>query len=171
MKRVVLCLLILITPAVAVAQGRQAPGLTLTDINGRSFNLNDYKGKVVLINFWATWCAPCRAEIPDLIKMQRQYRNHGLRIIGITYPPQKRSEVRRFARALKINYRVAIGTEATKDLFTNNQTLPMTIVVDRNGSVRAVIEGIMYSDEFDQTVKPLFSHKEAQKLQKGSADF
>ena len=155
MKRLILTLLILIAPGGATAQSKRAPGLTLTDINGRSFSLDDYKGDVVLINFWATWCAPCRAEIPDLIKMQRQYRNQGLRIIGITYPPQKLSAVRRFARALKINYRVAIGTEATKEVFTNSGSLPTTVVIDRDGSMRAVIEGIMYSDEFEQKVKPL----------------
>ena len=159
MKHVVLTLLILITPAVAKAQWRPA-GLTLTDINGRSFSLADYKGKVVLINFWATWCAPCRTEIPDLIKMQRLYRKQGLRIIGIT-PPQELSEVRRFARALKINYRVAIGTETTKELFISTQTLPVTVVIDRDGFVRAVIEGVMYLDEFDLRVKPLLVRRSA----------
>src|SRR5215213_906136 len=161
MKRVILTLLILITPGLATAQSKRAPSLTLTDINGRSFTLDAFKGEVVLINFWATWCAPCRAEIPDLIKMQRQYRTRGLRIIGITYPPQKFSEVRRFARALKINYRVAIGTEATKEMFTSSGALPTTVVIDRDGSVRAVIEGIMYSDEFDQMVKPLLVQRSA----------
>jgi thiol-disulfide isomerase/thioredoxin len=155
MKRLVFALLILLTPAVAMAQPKRVPTLTLRDLNGRSLSLAQYKGKVVLVNFWATWCAPCRAEIPDLIKMQRQYRKRGLRIIGITYPPETRLEVRRFARALRINYRVAIGTEATKALFTNSATLPMTVVIDRDGSVREIIEGVMYSDEFEQKVKPL----------------
>jgi thiol-disulfide isomerase/thioredoxin len=159
MKRTVLILLLLLTPAVAIGQVREDPSLTLRDINGPSFSLTDYKGKVVLLNFWATWCIPCRTEIPDLIKMQRQYRKNGLRIIGIRYPPEKLSEVRRFARALKINYRVAIGTKATKALFTASETLPMTVVVDRKGGVREVIEGIMYSDEFEEKVKPLLSLK------------
>jgi len=78
-----------------------------------------------------------------------------LRIIGITYPPEKISEVRRFVRKLKMNYPVAMGTKATKALFTPSETLPMTVVIDREGSVREVIEGIMYSDEFDRMVRPL----------------
>jgi thiol-disulfide isomerase/thioredoxin len=131
------------------------PTLVLRDINGRSFSLSDYKGKVLLINFWATWCPPCRTEIADLIKWQRQYRNKGLQIVGITYPPEKLSEVRLFSRALRINYPVAIGTKATKTLFTTSDTLPVTVVIDRDGSVREIVEGIMYSDEFDQKVKPL----------------
>jgi thiol-disulfide isomerase/thioredoxin len=117
--------------------------------------LSDYKGKVVLINFWATWCPPCRQEIPDLIKIQRQYRNKGLQIVGITYPPEQLSEVRRFARKLRLNYPVAIGTKESKALFTSSETLPVTVVIDREGVVRDVIEGIMYADEFDQKVKPL----------------
>jgi len=87
--------------------------------------------------------------------MQRQYRGQGLRIIGITYPPERISEVRRFVQKLKVNYRVALGTKTTKALFTGSETLPMTIVIDRRGAVRDVIEGIMYADEFDQKVKPL----------------
>jgi thiol-disulfide isomerase/thioredoxin len=162
MKRGVLVLLILLTPAVAMAQGQAVPSLTLRDIKGRSFSLADYKGKVVILNFWATWCIPCRTEIPDLIKMQRQYRKNGLRIIGITYPPEQLAEVRRFVRDLKINYPVAIGTKATKALFTASETLPMTIVVDRDGVVSEVIEGVMYSDEFDEKVKPLLSRKSKQ---------
>lgn len=157
MKLSILVLLLLLTSPVAIAQSRKAPSLTLRDIEGRSFSLADYTGKVVLVNFWATWCIPCRAEIPDLIKRQRQYRKNGLRIIGITYPPEELSEIRRFRQALKINYRVAIGTKATKALFTASETLPMTFVVDRNGMVREVIEGVMYSDEFEEKVKPLLS--------------
>ena len=154
-----LVLLILLTPPVALAQTKRAPSLRLLDIKNYSFRLTDYKGKVVLVNFWATWCVPCRTEIPDLIRMQRQYREGGLRIIGISYPPERLPEVRRFARALRINYRVALRTKATKALFTTSETLPMTVVIDREGAVREVIEGIMYSDEFDAKVKPLLSLK------------
>lgn len=137
----------------------KAPKLSLKDIRGRRIHLTDYKGKVVLLNFWATWCPPCRKEIPDLVKMQREYRAQGLRIIGITYPPEKSSEVRRLVRKLKINYRVALGTKASKALFTLSETLPITVVIDREGAVREVIEGIMYSDEFDRKIKPLLSQK------------
>lgn len=137
----------------------KAPQLSLKDIRGRRIQLTDYRGKVVLLNFWATWCPPCRTEIPDLIKLQTEYRDQGLRIIGITYPPEKISEVRRFLRKLKINYRVALGTKAIKALFTLSETLPITVVIDREGTVREVIEGIIYSDEFDKKIKPLLSQK------------
>jgi thiol-disulfide isomerase/thioredoxin len=157
MKAIVLTSLLFLFPAWAKAQTPKAPQLTLKDINGGEFRLSDYKGKVVLINFWATWCPPCRTEIPELIKLQRKYRKKGLQVVGITYPPEKLSEVRRFARAMKINYAIAIGTKANKELFTTSESLPLTVVIDRNGSVRELIEGVIYPDEFDQKVKPLLS--------------
>lgn len=155
MRWLTLTSVLLLFSVSAVAQSSQQPALSLKDIHGRQLRLADYKGKVVLINFWATWCVPCRTEVPELIKMQRQNRAQGLRIIGITYPPEKISEVQRFVRKLRVNYRVAIGTKATKALFTSSETLPMTIVIDRKGAVRELIEGIMYADEFDQKVRPL----------------
>jgi thiol-disulfide isomerase/thioredoxin len=155
MRGLTLTIVLLLLSASAVAQSSPQPELSLKDIHGRQLRLADYKGEVVLINFWATWCIPCRTEIPDLIRIQRQHRAQGLRIIGITYPPEKISEVRRFMRNRKVNYPVAMGNKATKALFTTSKTLPMTIVIDRQGVVREVIEGIMYEDEFDQKVKPL----------------
>ena len=153
-----MALLLVVLPVSAGAQSSQpTSSLTLQDLHGRKLRLADYKGRVVLVNFWATWCQPCRAEIPDLIAKQREYRNRGLQIVGVTYPPENISEVRRFARKLRMNYPVAIGTNAIKSLFTSSKTLPMTVVIDRDGSVRDVIEGIMYEDEFEQKVKPLLS--------------
>jgi thiol-disulfide isomerase/thioredoxin len=156
MRKIILTALLLFPTVSAVAQSSPLPAsLRLKNIHGRWLSLSDYKGKVVLINFWATWCPPCRQEIPDLIKLQQKYRNKGLQIVGITYPPEKISEVRRFVRRLRMNYPVAIGTKASKARFTSSETLPVTVVIDRNGAVRDVIEGIMYADEFDQKVKPL----------------
>jgi thiol-disulfide isomerase/thioredoxin len=166
MKKVIPIALLLLVQVSALAQSSKQTALLLQDMNGRQIRLTDYKGRVVLINFWAIWCIPCRTEIPDLIKKQRQYRDRGLRIIGVTYPPQKISEVRVFARKLRINYPVAIGTKSTKDLFTQSETLPMTVVIDRDGAVRDVIEGIMYSDEFDEKVRPLLQSKRSQPVKK-----
>ena len=160
-KIFLITLIVVLAVSTSAQSSQQIASLTLHDLQGRQFRLTDYKGKIVLLNFWATWCQPCRTEIPDLIKKQREYRSKGLQIIGITYPPEKISQVRRFVRKLKINYPVWSGTRATKTLFTSSETLPMTVIIDRDGVVRDVIEGIMYPDEFEQKVKPLLSSKPA----------
>ncbi|MDT5061029.1 MAG: hypothetical protein QOH63_1488 [Acidobacteriota bacterium] len=156
MRRVFLLVILLAAlPTVAFAQTEKAPLLTLKDVRGRALKLSSYKGKVVLLNFWATWCPPCRAEMPDLINMQRLYRSRGLQVIGITYPPEEIGEVRRFIRKLGVNYPIALGTKETKALFDESETLPVTIVVDREGNVRERIEGILLPEEFEQKIKPL----------------
>jgi thiol-disulfide isomerase/thioredoxin len=156
MKGIVWLLALALASTVAHAQGAQkAPALTLNDIRGRSLRVSDYKGKVVLLNFWATWCPPCRAEMPDLVKLQREYAKQGLQIVGVTYPPETVKEVQRFVRKLGVNYPIALGTKETKSLFAQTETLPITVVIDRAGKVRDTIEGILLPDEFDQRVKPL----------------
>ncbi len=147
--------MLLFAPAVTLAQDSQTTQLKLKDIDGRYIRLSDYRGKVVLINFWATWCPPCRAEIPDLIALQRDYRSRGLQVIGITYPPQKLAKVRRFVRRAKVNYPIGLGTKETKLLFTQSETLPVTIVIGTDGTIRDIIEGILLADEFEQKIKPL----------------
>jgi len=167
MRTILFMVLLAVISVSARAQSSQAiASLTLHDLQGRQFRLTDYKGKIVLLNFWAPWCQPCRTEIPDLIKKQREYRDQGLQIVGITYPPEKISEVRQFVRKFRMNYPVAIGSKATKTLFTPSETLPMTLVIDRDGAIRDVIEGIMYPDEFEQKVKPLLFSKSAWSCQR-----
>lgn len=142
-------------PIVTLGQDSQSTQLTIKDIHGRRIRLSDYRGKVVLVNFWATWCPPCRKEIPDLIKLQRDYRSRGLQVIGVTYPPQKLAEVRRFVRRAKVNYPVALGTKETKSLFSSSEALPMTIVIGTDGTIRDIIDGILLPEEFEQKIKPL----------------
>lgn len=158
-RTVILLVLFIIPFAPAQAQEAKAPAVALKDLRGRTVRLSDYRGKVVLLNFWATWCPPCRAEMPDLVKWQRDYRQHGLQVIGLTYPPQQKSEVRQFTRSLKVNYPIVIGSKETKELFFQGETLPVTVIIDRDGKIREVIEGILLPQEFEQKIKPLLSRK------------
>jgi thiol-disulfide isomerase/thioredoxin len=148
-------LLVALSSMLLGQSGKPAPRLELNDIEGRALRLSDYKGKVVLLNFWATWCAPCRAEMPDLVKWQREYKNRGLQVIGITYPPEELAEVREFIKSIKVNYPVALGEEQTKAIFDKGETLPVTVVIDKKGMVREVIQGIIFPEEFERKVKPL----------------
>jgi thiol-disulfide isomerase/thioredoxin len=135
-------------------QDTKAPQVDLKDLSGRPVRLSDYKGKVVLINFWATWCPPCRAEMPDLVRLQREH-GEDLQIIGITYPPETKTRVRRFARSLKVNYPIVLGTREIKGRFSSEDTLPLTIVINRDGKVSYIISGILLREEFDEKIKPL----------------
>jgi thiol-disulfide isomerase/thioredoxin len=156
-KAALMTTIMVILSSVAFGQDKGvAPKLELKDIDGRVLRLSDYRGKVVLLNFWATWCAPCRAEMPDLVKWQREHRKHGLQIIGVTYPPEDPAEARKFIKSVNINYPIAIGEKQTKAIFDEGETLPISVVIDKNGMVREVIQGIIYPEEFEQKIKPLF---------------
>jgi thiol-disulfide isomerase/thioredoxin len=142
-------------PATVLGQETTAPQLTLRDLDRRTVRLSDYRGKVVLINFWATWCPPCRAEMPDLVRLQREHGKEGLQIIGITYPPERKARVKRFARSVKVNYPIILGTRGIKARFSSDETLPLTVVIDRDGKVSEIISGILLHEEFDEKIKPL----------------
>ena len=148
-------MLIVFFPASVSGQEIKAPRFELSDVNGRTVRLSDYQGKVVLINFWATWCPPCRAEMPDLVRLQREHAKQGLQIIGITYPPERKARVRRFARSLKVNYPIILGTRQIKARFSSEETLPLTVVINREGTVSDIISGILLREEFDEKIKPL----------------
>lgn len=148
-------LMIAFLPASVLGQEAKAPQFALKDVNGRTVRLSDYRGKVVLINFWATWCPPCRVEMPDLVRLQREHGKEGLQIIGITYPPERKARVRRFARSVKVNYPIILGTHELKARFSSEEILPLTIVIDRNGKVSDIIGGILLREEFEEKIKPL----------------
>jgi hypothetical protein len=93
--------------------------------------------------------------MPDLVRFQREHGKEGLQIIGITYPPERRARVRRFARGLKVNYPIILGTREIKARFSSDETLPLTIVINRDGKVIEIISGILLREEFDEKIKPL----------------
>jgi thiol-disulfide isomerase/thioredoxin len=155
--------LISFSPASVLRQEAMAPQFTLKDMDGRTMRLSDYRGKVVLINFWATWCPPCRAEMPDLIRLQREHGKEGLQIIGVTYPPEQKARVRRFARSLKVNYPIVLGTREIKARFSPEETLPLTVVINRDGKISEIISGILLRQEFDEKVKPLLAQKQKER--------
>ena len=155
--KVIITFVLLGLPVAAFAQAETVPKLTLRNLQQQRVRIDKFKGKVVLLNFWATWCPPCRAEMPDFVKWQRKYRGKGLQIIGITYPPTDIREVRRFTRSIRVNYPILLGTQKTKALFDSSDTMPVTIVVDREGKVIDRIEGMILAEEFEEKVRPLLS--------------
>jgi len=139
----------------ATNQPEPAPAFELKNLKGRTVRLSDYTGKIVLLNFWATWCAPCRAEMPDLVKLQNEYQSKGLQVVGMTYPDYTRARVRSIAWRLRLNYPILLGTRELAEKYGVSEVLPTTIVIDRDGRIRARILGLLEPDEFEQIVKPL----------------
>ena len=119
---------------------RKAPGFALTDLGGQSLTLVRFRGKVVLLNFWATWCAPCQVEMPVFTAWQRQYGPQGLQVIGISMDDDA-GPARRLAVHLKLNYPVAMGDEGLGARYGSVLGLPLTFLIDRNGIIRARFQG------------------------------
>ena len=118
------------------------PEFTLTDLDGKKMSSTDWHGKVVLLNFWATWCGPCRAEIPDLVALQNKYRDE-LVIIGISEDEGPVDLVRKFAAQYKVNYPVAMTTPEIEKLFPGISALPTTFMLDKSGKVAQKHVGLL----------------------------
>jgi peroxiredoxin len=118
----------------------QAPDFKLTDINGKTISLSDYKGKVLFLNFWATWCPPCRAEIPDFVEAYGQEKAKGLEILGVSLDTKGKDVVAAFVEKYKINYPIVLETRKTIEQliadYEPGQFIPTTIVIDKHGRIR-----------------------------------
>jgi len=111
------------------------PAFTVRDIDGKTISLADLKGKVVLVNFWATWCPPCRAEIPDLVKLQDKYRDK-LIVLGISEDEVEPAQVKAFATEQKMNYPIVMATAELRQIFRGVAALPTTFVLDTEGKIQ-----------------------------------
>ena len=150
-----IALLVTIHSSVIPQVTKPTPKVALKNLQGRIVRLSDYKGKVVMLNFWAEWCAPCLAEMPDLIKWQKENKARGLVVLGVTYPPTELPEVHQVLKKLGVNYPILLGDEATKTQFDDGDVLPMTVIIDRKGKIRDIVQGTMDVDEFKAKVVPL----------------
>src|SRR5882724_11166152 len=116
---------------------KPAPDFSLTDASGKPVRLSGFKGKVVLLNFWATWCGGCRVEIPWLIEFQQTYGDRGFVVLGVSLDADGWKLVKPFISEKKINYRVMIGTDDIAALFGADQSLPVTLLIDKSGRIAA----------------------------------
>src|SRR5215475_7143846 len=111
-----------------------APALKINDLDGKPISLEEDKGKIVLLNFWATWCGPCRAEIPDLVELQRKYKNQ-LTIIALATDEDEPAEVKKFAQKTGINYRIGMATDSLRTEYGGIPALPTSFIIDAQGRV------------------------------------
>lgn len=119
----------------SVAPGNLAPEFSLPQLNGTSLQLSSYRGKVVLLDFWATWCEPCRQEIPSFVDLQTKYGAQGLQIMGVSMDDGP-EPVQIFCRQFKMNYPVVMGNAKLGDLYGGVLGLPIAFLIDRDGRIR-----------------------------------
>jgi len=121
----------------------QAPDFDLSDINGQTLNLSQFEGQVLVLNFWATWCPPCRAEIPDFIDVYNEYKDKGLAMIGVSLDNMSEEELAPFVSDYGMTYPVALGTGQMVDDYKPGRYIPATIIVDKKGRIRTRHVGVM----------------------------
>ncbi len=134
-------------------QGAQAPDFTLPTLDGTTVKLSDLRGKAVLLNFWATWCPPCKVEMPWFEDLQKQYGKEGLVVLGVAMDDSDRSTIAKFASELGVNYPVLLGTNQVSDDYGDVQYLPTTFYIGRDGAIVDKMTGLLDRKQIEDAVK------------------
>jgi cytochrome c biogenesis protein CcmG/thiol:disulfide interchange protein DsbE len=143
-------------------KGRKAaPNFTLKDADGRNVSLSDYKGKVVLLNFWATWCGPCKIEIPWFIEFEQKYKDRGFAVLGVSMDEEGWEAVRPYLQKTRINYRVVIGTDTVAQSYGGVESLPTTFVIDKDGRINSTHIGLVSKSDYENEIVQLLDGRSA----------
>ena len=141
------------------SEGKLAPDFTLTSTDGKQIKLSNYRGKVVIVDFWATWCPPCKAEIPDFIRLYSQYKDSGFQMLGISLDQGGLSDVLPFMKQYGINYPIMLGTDQVVDAYGGIRGIPTTFVIDKHGYIRGAFEGYRPASVFQNLIQQLTQEK------------
>ncbi len=139
---------------ITVNSRKAAPDFALADSKGTTIKLSDYKGRVVLLDFWATWCGGCKVEIPWYVEFQKNYKASGLFVVGVSVDDDGWKSVKPFLEAKQVNYPVVIGDWDLAGRF-GSTSLPATLLIDRNGKVADLHVGMVDKDAFDREIQIL----------------
>jgi peroxiredoxin len=134
---------------------KRAPQFELEDASGKTVRLSDFSGKVVLIDFWATWCLPCKASMPWLESLSKQYESDGLVVLGISMDEQGWSLVKPFIEKMRVTYSILMGTRRVAYLYGDVDSLPVAFFVDRDGRVAAIHSGAPGRKDFEKAIRAL----------------
>jgi cytochrome c biogenesis protein CcmG/thiol:disulfide interchange protein DsbE len=129
------------------SQRKAAPEFALKDSNGQAVHLADYKGKVVLLDFWATWCGPCKIEIPWFMEFEQTFKDRGFAVLGVSMDEDGWGVVKPYLQDMKVNYRVVLGNEQVGELYGGVDSLPTTFLIDRQGKIASIHVGLSRGKE------------------------
>ena len=132
-----------------------APAFTLKDSNGTTVSLADYKGKVVLLNFWATWCGPCKIEIPWFVEFEQQYKDRGFAVLGVAMDEEGWDIVRPYITEKRVNYRILMGNDQVAQLYGGVESLPTTFLLDREGRIASTHIGLISKGDYKNEITQL----------------
>jgi cytochrome c biogenesis protein CcmG/thiol:disulfide interchange protein DsbE len=139
-------------------QGVRAPDFALLTLDGHKVKLSDYRGKAVLLNFWATWCPPCKVEMPWFEDLQKQYSKDGLVVLGIAMDDSEPATIAKFASELGVNYQVLLGTDQVSDDYGDVQYLPTTFYIARDGTIVDKMTGLLDRKEIEAAVQKTLNY-------------
>ena len=134
---------------------KSAPEFSLKDVDGRSVSLADYKGKVVLLNFWATWCGPCKIEIPWFIEFEQKYKDRGFAVLGVAMDEEGWEVVKPYLEQARVNYRVVVGNDSVATLYGGVDSLPTSFVLDQDGKIAATHIGLVSKSDYENEISQL----------------
>lgn len=146
--------------------GKSAPDFTLESLDGKNVSLSSYRGQAVLLNFWATWCGPCKIEMPWFVELQKEYGPQGLQIVGVAMDDASREEIAKFAKDMGVNYTILIGKEAVGQLYGGVDVLPTTYFIDRDGKIISREFGLQSRSLFVDNIKKALSQGRAVQAQR-----
>jgi thiol-disulfide isomerase/thioredoxin len=136
------------------AIGSLAPEFSLKSVpDGKTVTLSSLRGKAVVVNFWATWCGPCKIEMPWLVDLQKKYGDQGLQIVGITKDDSDEATIARFTKKMGVNYTILVGNQQVQDLYGGVGGLPTSFFVNRSGKVVHEIIGLDSESKFEDAIK------------------
>ena len=142
-----------------LAERQSAPTFELKDATGAKATLADYKDKVVLLNFWATWCVPCRAEIPWFQEFDKKYKDQGFAVLGVSMDEDGWGIVKPYVEERKITYRIVIGDEHVSTMYGGIDALPTTFLIDREGKIAAIHTGLVSKATYEKEIRDLVGAK------------
>lgn len=134
-------------------QGKPAPDFTLASLDGGTLKLSDFRGKAVLLNFWATWCEPCKVEMPWFVDLQKKYGPQGLQVLGVAMDDSSPKDIADFAKKMGVNYPIAIGKEAVGDQYGGIPYLPSTFYIGRDGKVVDRVFGLVNKSDIESNIQ------------------